>query len=724
MSRSVGVLFVHGIGKQSPGMTLSSMGDPLIEWIRDWSRGHDAGDLTLLTTVEKPDAPLHVEAEWTDEGEQRKPVLAECWWAESFAPPSLRQVLLWAPLVAWKAMFRMGRYFFAPALALLIILYVVTVDPILGVVWAILGILLTFALVLPIILVLVFLLLRILPGTGWMATALGEILTGHVGDAWVLRGSETRFAAMRSRCLSDLAWLSEECDRIVVVAHSQGSVIAAETLEGTDAPRCDVFITVGSAIRLLRVPGDDPVQRIRQRRPNMKWLNVYSQLDPVSAGPIAEDSAFPVEILTQNAGSALAAHVKYSSNKEGFQSVVLAALRHVARLDDRQLDEPHPDVRAFDSEQEREFQFALQLRQNRFITRSIIRSITPALSPGLALLALHWDWPRHAQDLVHSTRFIPDWVASFTLRGIAANHGAAVFAGIAALALAMTFQALAIRAAFRWWDRRATRQLAEGRPSRRILTPFALVVASTLPLFAASILGIVLDGNNYWWAWVGVVVAVVVIFTALAASLSEKYQEVEYEDTDFLRRHLSPAFAAFAPNIFDIEGAHTWRQNTRLEAVADALVERLGTEIRSDRHSLGDGERAIELPGGAVATLLPASFYDRPQSDPDGVVRDVPSFATNLAWRKPADVFVLVDVTTLADEPDLEASGAVDLARYEYYLVTDQTIGTRSISGLESDVTREDLVAAQAGPLRLDELELRVRALAGALESTDGLGHG
>ena len=36
----LGVLFVHGIGDQKEGETLTAFGEPLIAWIRDWIAGH------------------------------------------------------------------------------------------------------------------------------------------------------------------------------------------------------------------------------------------------------------------------------------------------------------------------------------------------------------------------------------------------------------------------------------------------------------------------------------------------------------------------------------------------------------------------------------------------------------------------------------------------------------------------------------------------------------
>lgn len=712
----MGVLFVHGIGKQAPGMTLSNMGDPLISWMRTWSQGHGVGDLRVLTRTEKPDEPRHVEAEWTDAEEVRRLILAECWWAESFAPPSVKQVLFWSPVMAWRAMFRMGQLLLWPAVAFLAILYVLTIDDIVFFVWGALGALLALALVLPLLLVAVFVVLRILPGTKRMAAALGGILTGHVGDAWVLRSSETRFAAMRARCLSDLTWLSEQCDRVVVVAHSQGSVVAAETLAATASPRCEVFITVGSALRLLRLPGQDPVERIRRQRPNMRWLNVYSQLDPVSAGPIAMNTAYPVEIIAQNTGSSLGAHVSYPTNKEGFQSVVLAALRYAARLSDEQRDEPQPDVRVFTDAQEAEFQLALRLRENRSVTKWFLRLATPLVAPDIALLLLHWDWPSTAQDLIRSTKLLPDWLADVSLRGLAAGRGPAAFTGVTALALTMGYQATIVSSVHLWWDRRATAQLAVGTPTKRIAFPLTLLVVAVLPLPILAVVGTIVDGHHYWWSYVCVGCAVGIVAIALMGAASEKYPDIDYGETrdQFLRQQLAPAFAAFAPKIFNINGAFVWRSNTYLDAVADALAEHLVSELDATTRHLRVGEREVQLPTSALLMLLPASFTTESVTHSDGDASGEPTFVSNLPGRPHVDAFVLVDLTTPGRDPGSLEGATVDLEQFAYYVVIDPGVGTTAKGYFpQNDVTRSDLAAADAGPFRLADLAAALGIMTG-----------
>ena len=686
------MLFVHGIGKQAPGMTLSNMGDPLISWMREWSRGHDVGDLTVLTTPEVPGAPLHVNTAWTDRGVTRSLVLAECWWAETFAPPSVRQVLTWAPVMAWKAMFRMAKFFLAPIVAFLAVLYIFTVDDFVGFVLAGLAALVVLLLALPLVLIAVFIVLRILPGARRIANTLATVLTGHAGDAWVLRSSETRFAAMRARCLSDLSWLSDRCDRVVVVAHSQGSIVATETLAAVAEPRCDAFVTVGSAIRLLRLPGHDPVMRIREKRPTMRWLNVFSVLDPVSAGPIATNSVYPVEIVAQNVGSALAAHVTYSTNKEGFQSVVMAALRYVSKLTDEQREQPFPDVRPFTSHQDGEFQIALCLRRDRAFAKLLLRCVTPLVAPGIALLLLFAGWPRSATGLVRSTRVLPDWLASFSLRGLDSDQGPLVFAGVSALAMTMAYQAVVVGSVYRWWDRRATAQLALGKPNGSVTLALTLLALVLFPLLVAAFIGTIADGHNHWWAYLTGGIAVVTVALVWAA-VPRKNPAMQFDaaSMQFLRQHMNPAFPAFASNI-DTAEAFVWQANTRLDAEADALAAHLVDELGVSVRTQGVGMRELRFPGGAVVVLLPATFAGASESEATFV-------STLSGGHHNVDAFLLIDL------PPQHGDDDVALDTLKYYVLTEPDIGTsRPFLPYHKEVSRNELASVGAGPFRLDEL--------------------
>jgi hypothetical protein len=280
---SVGVLFVHGIGTQARGSTLNQFGDPLLEWLRAWSDGH-GGNVTIETIPEDPIGPRHLRATWTHPRNGITPlVLAECWWADAFVPPSLGQVLRWAPGMAYRALWRLILFYGWLLLALLVIAFFI-VGPYALILSMLAAILMAVS---PVVGIVVYVVLMIFPFTRGLARGITGWLADAAGDAWVLTHSETGFAAMRGRFATELTWLQARVGKIVVAAHSQGSVVAVGALNGNPSLQCDVLVTLGSALRLLRLPGEDAVIRFREVHPTCRWINIYSQLDPVASAPSA-----------------------------------------------------------------------------------------------------------------------------------------------------------------------------------------------------------------------------------------------------------------------------------------------------------------------------------------------------------------------------------------------------------------------------------------------------
>ena len=91
-----------------------------------------------------------------------------------------------------------------------------------------------------------------------VARGLAQNLAGSFGDLLVLVRSPVRFAAMTERVRDDIARLDSQCDRVMVVAHSQGSAVAwqairraAEQLPG-NRPEVSLFVSFGQAMRKLK----------------------------------------------------------------------------------------------------------------------------------------------------------------------------------------------------------------------------------------------------------------------------------------------------------------------------------------------------------------------------------------------------------------------------------------------------------------------------------------
>lgn len=94
----LGLLFVHGMGEQERGDTITQMGDALTEWLRRWIR--PPGNFTIReatlregheTSVGTTGPSSHVSVVLTDaDGSSQEWLLAESFWAGAFRPATFR----------------------------------------------------------------------------------------------------------------------------------------------------------------------------------------------------------------------------------------------------------------------------------------------------------------------------------------------------------------------------------------------------------------------------------------------------------------------------------------------------------------------------------------------------------------------------------------------------------------------------------------------------------
>ena len=255
----VGILFVHGIGQQTPGDTLIAFGEPLTGWVRRWVERLQSGRFEILKSafsdpVLESGEPAHLlfQYGWTEPTQRW--LLAESCWANEFRRPPFGRLARWMVGVgAWMILSHFGKlvrlrlagwkrwafglpvFLFAVLLALLVQLLV-----------AVLGL----AALIPI------------PRLRRALSGLLLTLTGTLGDSYVLVSSPVQEAAAVSRLRRDLAWLSERVEKVVVIAHSQGAAIAHRALLGPRPGNVCRLITFGSGIgkleelRLLERPAN------------------------------------------------------------------------------------------------------------------------------------------------------------------------------------------------------------------------------------------------------------------------------------------------------------------------------------------------------------------------------------------------------------------------------------------------------------------------------------
>lgn len=129
-----------------------------------------------------------------------------------------------------------------------------------------------------------------------LSALIGYVSLHWVGPLEVYLEDYTRSSAMRQRFERELeAFLADDrCDRIVVVAHSMGTVIAYEGLT-TVLNRPDVlagrkpvtFISLGQALRRMWLLAGMDNHRLRRVMPDhVRWLDIWARYDPIAAGPL------------------------------------------------------------------------------------------------------------------------------------------------------------------------------------------------------------------------------------------------------------------------------------------------------------------------------------------------------------------------------------------------------------------------------------------------------
>ena len=283
----LGVLFVHGIGEQREGRTLTSFTTALYTWLFHWNSRQDGERLRvpqLRDVVLSPsasgcsDEPAHgsmrTELRLADGTPyDRRWLLAESWWAEVFSPPRFADLARWLWKVStcllvlqfvipmWRRWKLAHRRVSSPSTdhpggsaerlpsrlrhGMWAVLYFVLMS--LAAVISVPLTLLLFAVAVGSLLPIP----RIDRAVQWVVVHLSAVL----GDSYVLVRCPMEYAAMRTRVAANLAWLEKYCDKVVIVAHSQGAAIAHQMLaERQRSPdKLRAFVTVGQGIGKLHL---------------------------------------------------------------------------------------------------------------------------------------------------------------------------------------------------------------------------------------------------------------------------------------------------------------------------------------------------------------------------------------------------------------------------------------------------------------------------------------
>jgi hypothetical protein len=162
---------------------------------------------------------------------------------------------------------------------------------------------------------------------------LRNFVQDQIGDFYTFMWDDIQAVHVRGSVAAAIHFLVDkrECERIAVIAHSQGTVVAYDALcSGAvlpdDLAKVKTFVTFGSALNNAWDKRLVPARTCRLREPlpaSIHWINVWSAYDPVSGGQLRtpEHIRRPDEDLeVTNWMNVILDHGGYLANREEFLS--------------------------------------------------------------------------------------------------------------------------------------------------------------------------------------------------------------------------------------------------------------------------------------------------------------------------------------------------------------------------------------------------------------------
>lgn len=342
------MLFVHGIGQQTQSSCLREFSEPMVSWLKDWHAANAPGRPVLLRdsvlsygesplatpahfVISVPGAAVSRSARAADGVDW---VFTEAWWAARLDPPNFVAMLGWVLKIGWRIALQLalgtaghmpdvwrhvaeggarpnslgqrlraasGILIELVSLGFLMIGYVVS---------ALLGYLLLWPLFLiahvPLPAVQQFVLLRLLR----------PLLVDYVGDFRVYTGDAVQGLHIRHGVERSLAWLAAQTDDIIVIAHSQGAVVAYDTLAAATAgvEKVRTLVTMGGALNKAWQLDSPPAGLLAPLPASVSWLDIWSGYDPVAGGAAIRGHAANHEVT--NGMNVITDHGGYFGNRE------------------------------------------------------------------------------------------------------------------------------------------------------------------------------------------------------------------------------------------------------------------------------------------------------------------------------------------------------------------------------------------------------------------------
>lgn len=301
-----GIVVIHGIGPHAQAATLLDIGQPLLDWVDRWVR-HYPGYGVRFTDARlafgqagagTEGEPSHVRLQIM--GPAGRAVvdwlMAEAWWAYSVRQPGFPAMVGWGLKYVWRAaddlvsrthrrMLRfghleatdpgkLGQAIDVANSLIIILLYLI------GMVIGIPFLLALFVIAqIPIAAVQDFVVVRVLR----------SLFVINIAQFKTYLEDEVQAANIRGRVESVLEWLANRCDELYVIAHSEGAVVAFDTLAHSESPAIRTvrkFFSLGAGLnKCWLIEPEEP--RLRDKIPaHVHWIDFWASYDLIPGGPL------------------------------------------------------------------------------------------------------------------------------------------------------------------------------------------------------------------------------------------------------------------------------------------------------------------------------------------------------------------------------------------------------------------------------------------------------
>ena len=373
--RTVGVVFVHGIGTQPPRETLLNWANPIVEMLAEWRREYDEGTTDPTHTIgEDPVEAAGIErADGWDErawvrlaipgtGADHPPtrwLLTEAYWAGRVRAPAFAQAIRYLQshigsiVRGITAGYGLREDMRARRLEKIVreepqpwderttreIAELQRSDSVrwrwidwLDRVWQgqlVRGLLSATATAGSVLALAIYAPLRAIPIKAIRERAelasLDAQLVSAFGDLPVLLDDPVQAAIVRERLAEAIRWVRDrECEEVVLIAHSGGAIVSYSTLldEAYEDLVVNKLITLGQGLslgwRLEQTTGPfvagNPIRGdLGAARPGLRWVDFWASYDPAPAGPLKAVDNCPLEAVEAVVDGAPASPIQVES---------------------------------------------------------------------------------------------------------------------------------------------------------------------------------------------------------------------------------------------------------------------------------------------------------------------------------------------------------------------------------------------------------------------------